>query len=64
MAVKKSAKQQGPDLPAFFESLRELAQMRNLSYDQVLEIFRGTVLSACQKKFGPDADRWKIRIVS
>lgn len=56
MAVKKSAKQQGPDLPAFFESLRELAQMRNLSYDQVLEIFRGTVLSACQKKFGPDAD--------
>lgn len=56
MAVKKSAKQQGPDLAAFFESLRELAQMRNLSYDQVIEIFRGTVLSACQKKFGLDAD--------
>lgn len=56
MAVKKSAKQQGPDLGAFFESLKELAQLRNLNYDQVLEVFRGTVLSACQKKFGMDSD--------
>lgn len=56
MAVKKSAKQQGPDLITFFDSLKELAQMRNLSYDQVLEIFRGTVLSASQKKFGLDSD--------
>lgn len=56
MATKKTAKQQGPDLNSFFESLKELAQVRNLSLDQVIEIFRGTVLSACQKKFGLDSD--------
>ena len=42
----------GPDIRAFFDQLQEMAAEKGLSRDEILEVVRGSLITAYQKKYG------------
>lgn len=55
MAKSKSKQQTGPDLRGFFDSIGGIAAEKGLTREEILEIFSGSLVTAYQKKYGPDA---------
>ncbi|MCB1305602.1 MAG: transcription termination/antitermination protein NusA, partial [Leptospiraceae bacterium] len=55
MAKQKKKQQTGPDIRAFFDSMEALAAEKGLGKDEVMEIFRGSLITSYQRKYGPDA---------
>ncbi|HNJ36201.1 MAG TPA: transcription termination factor NusA, partial [Leptospiraceae bacterium] len=54
-ATKKKTNQE-PDIKAFFDLLTEIATEKGLSRDEVVEVFKGSLITAYQKKYGLDAN--------
>ncbi len=54
--VMKKVKEAGPNLEQFFDELKKLANHKKLSYDQILEIFRNSLISVMKKKYGPNSN--------
>lgn len=54
--TKKGISEQGPDFVSFFEGLKSLATNKNLSYEQILEVFKNTLLAFYKKKYGPNSN--------
>lgn len=52
----KNKKNKGPDVEQFYEELKILAINKNLSFEQVLEVFKSSLLSVLHKKYGPNAN--------
>ncbi len=52
----KTKTHQGPDLRAFFDFLKEISQEKGLSLDEVMEVVRGSLITAYQRKFGQEAN--------
>ena len=55
MAKSKKKQQAGPDIRAFFDSMDALAAEKGLGKDEIMEIFRGSLITSYQRKYGPDA---------
>ncbi|MCB1170173.1 MAG: transcription termination/antitermination protein NusA [Leptospiraceae bacterium] len=55
MAKAKKKQQTGPDIRAFFDSMDALAAEKGLGKDEIMEIFRGSLITSYQRKHGPDA---------
>lgn len=55
MAKSKKKQQAGPDIRAFFDSMDALATEKGLGKDEIMEIFRGSLITSYQRKHGPDA---------
>ena len=53
---KTNKKDKGPDLKAFYEDLKNLASTKNLTFEQVLEVFKSTLISVLNKKYGPNSN--------
>jgi N utilization substance protein A len=53
---KTNKKDKAPDLKAFYEDLRNLASTKNLTFEQVLEVFKSTLISVLNKKYGPNSN--------
>ncbi len=53
---KKNMNEQGPDFVTFFEGLKSLATNKNLSYEQMLEVFKNTLLTFYKKKYGSNSN--------
>ncbi|GIX43573.1 MAG: transcription termination/antitermination protein NusA [Leptospiraceae bacterium] len=53
---KQSKKDKGPDIKAFYEDLRNLATTKNLTFEQILEVFKSTLISVLNKKYGPNSN--------
>ncbi len=51
--INKNKKEKGPDIKAFFDDLQNLANSKNLTLDQVLEVFKSSLISVLNKKYGP-----------
>jgi N utilization substance protein A len=45
-----------PDLKAFFDYLNEVSTEKGLSRDEVVETFKGSLITAYQRKYGVDAN--------
>ena len=54
LSKNKTAK--GPDLKAFFDYLQEISTEKGLGRDEVVEVVRGSLITAYQKKYGQEAD--------
>jgi len=54
-ATKKKTTQE-PDIKAFFDLLAEISAEKGLSRDEVVEVFKGSLITAYQKKYGMDAN--------
>jgi N utilization substance protein A len=46
----------GPDLKAFFDYLQDISTEKGLGKDEVVEVVRGSLITAYQKKYGQEAD--------
>lgn len=53
---KTIKKDQGPDVKAFFDDIRNLSASKNLTMEQVLEVFKSTLISVLNKKYGPNSN--------
>ena len=56
MAKSKSKTAKGPDLKAFFDYLQDISTEKGLGRDEVIEVVRGSLITAYQKRYGQDAD--------
>jgi len=57
MAKKtKTRSSSGPDIKAFFDYIQDISVEKGLSRDEVLEIVRGSLITAYQKKYGQEAN--------
>ena len=56
--VKSSKKkaESGPDLKAFFDYLQDISTEKGLGRDEVVEVVRGSLITAYQRKYGQEAD--------
>jgi len=50
----KPAAEAGPDLKAFFEYLNDISVDKGLNKDEVMEVVKGSLVTAYQKRFGPE----------
>ncbi|MBI3395745.1 MAG: transcription termination/antitermination protein NusA [Spirochaetia bacterium] len=46
----------GPDLKAFFDYINDISTQKGLSKDEVMEVVRGSLVTAYQRKYGQEAD--------
>ncbi|MFN3604244.1 MAG: NusA N-terminal domain-containing protein, partial [Leptonema sp. (in: bacteria)] len=54
--TKKPSKEEGPDFVTFFEELKNLATNKNMTYEQISEVFKNTLLTFYKKKYGPNSN--------
>lgn len=54
--TKKKNLKEGPDFITFFEELKNLATNKNITYEQITEVFKNTLLSFYKKKYGPNSN--------
>ncbi len=55
-ATKAPKTSQGPDLKAFFEYIDDISKDKGLNKDEVLEVVRGSLITAFQKRHGQEAE--------
>jgi N utilization substance protein A len=53
---KSVTKKSRPDLKAFFDYIQDISAEKGLSRDEVLEIVKGSLITAYQKKYGLEAN--------
>lgn len=59
MELKKQGKNKmdkGPDIKSFYQDLKSLANTKNLTFEQILEVFKSTLISVLNKKYGPNSN--------
>ena len=67
----KTRSSQGPDIKAFFDYLQDVSTEKGLAREEVLEVVRGSLITAYQKKYGPttemevilDKDKLEISVI-
>ncbi len=56
MAKSAKKKTTGPDLRAFFDYIQDISTDKGLNREEVMEVVRGSLITAYQKKYGPEAE--------
>ncbi len=54
--AKQKETQSGPDLKALFKYVSDISDEKGLSRDEVMEVIRGSLITAYQRKYGQEAD--------
>lgn len=55
MAKSTKNKTSGPDLKAFFDYIQDISTEKGLNREEVMEVVRSSLITAYQKKYGPEA---------